>query len=216
VDPGRTQVPISGTQIRADPLAHWDYLPVPVRPYFVRRVALVGAECTGKTTLAQALAEAFQTVWVPEYARAYLAGRAQPCTPDDMRVIAREQAALEDNQARQANRLLICDTDLLTTQLWHEHYFGGAPPGLRDLARQRAADLTLLCDLEVPWVADGLRDAPDSRAWFQQRFQAELTAQGRPWVLLTGTVAQRLQTATQRANQLLAADRPLTRVSIPC
>ena len=203
VDPGRWQVPISATQIRADPMAHWDYLPAPVRPYFVRRVAIVGAECSGKTTLAQALAGALRTVWAPEYAREYLAGRRQPLTPADLRVIARAQAAREDERARQAQRVLICDTNLITTQLWHEHYFGDCPDDLRALARQRAADLTLLCAAEVPWVADGLRDAPGSRLWFQQRFQAELTAQGRPWVLLTGSVEQRLKTALHHVQQVL-------------
>jgi NadR type nicotinamide-nucleotide adenylyltransferase len=90
-DPERTRVPISATQIRADPLAHWQFIPPPVRPYFVRRVALVGAESTGKTTLAQALAAHFGTVWVPEFARAYLLARGG-VTEQDMHVIAQGQA----------------------------------------------------------------------------------------------------------------------------
>ena len=197
VDPARTQVPISATQIRAEPMTYWRYIPAPVRPYFARRVAVVGASCSGKTTLARALAEAFKTVCVPEYAREYLQDRGQPCTPADLRVIAGRQAALEDELARQANCVLICDTNLLTTQLWHEHYCGDCPADLRDLARQRTADLTLLCDAGVPWEADRLRDARESRAWFQQRFEAELTAQGRPWVHLRGPAEARRQAAIQ-------------------
>ena len=216
VDPARTQVPISAAQIRARPITHWGFIPAPVRPYFVRRVAIVGAECTGKTTLARALAETFQTVWVPEYAREYLFDRGQACTPADLQVIAQRQAALDDDLARQANRVLICDTNLLTTQLWHEHYFGECPADIRRLARQRTADLTLFCSADVPWVADGLRDAPASREWFQQRFQQELTAQGQPYVILSGSFEQRRATAIQHVVQVLATDRPLTRLSIPC
>ena len=72
VDPHRIQIPVSATQIRARPTEYWDHIPPPVRPYFVRRVAMVGAESTGKTTLAQALAAHFRTVRVPEFAREYL------------------------------------------------------------------------------------------------------------------------------------------------
>jgi NadR type nicotinamide-nucleotide adenylyltransferase len=207
VDAARSQVPISATQIRAQPLANWRFIPAPVRPYFARRVALVGAECTGKTTLAGALADVFQTAWVPEYAREYLLAREQPCAPADLELIAERQAALEDKLARQANRVLICDTNLLTTQLWHEFYFGDCPAALRDLARQRTADLSLLCDAGVPWVADSVRDAPTHRAWFQQRFEAELTAQGRPFAVLSGSAEQRLETAISLVKDLLDEDR---------
>src|SRR4029077_1890293 len=101
-----------------------------------RRVAVVGAESTGKTTLAVSLAAHFQTVCVPEYARGYLgtAARGGEVTRDDLQAIAGGQAASEDRLARDANRLLICDTNLLTTVIWHEHYFGACPPGIRRLA----------------------------------------------------------------------------------
>src|SRR5204863_7277646 len=122
VDPGSTHIPVSAAQIRGQPMDHWQSIPPPVRPYFVRRLAIVGAESTGKTTLAQALAAQFSTVCVPEFARDYLSARGGQCRPADMPVIAAGQARLEDEYARHANRLLVCDTDLLTTQLWQEHY----------------------------------------------------------------------------------------------
>src|SRR5258706_4117373 len=203
VDPARSHVPISASQIRAQPMRHWEHIPAPVRPYFAWRVAIVGAECTGKTTLARALADALHTAWAPEYAREYLLDHDQICAPADLQTIAEGQAALEDERARRANRVLICDTNLLTTQLWHEHYFGACPDDIRGLARQRTADLTLLCGTDVPWVADGLRDSPNSREWFQQRFQAELAAQGRPWVTLSGALEERLQAAMQHVRQLV-------------
>jgi HTH-type transcriptional repressor of NAD biosynthesis genes len=205
LDPERRRVPVSATQIRARPLAHWEYIPPPVRPYFVTRVAVLGAESTGKTTLARALADHFKTVWVPEYAREYLLSRGMPYTRDDMRRIAHGQAALEDGLARQANRLLVCDTNLLTTQLWHERYFGDCPPELRDMAAERVPDLCLLCGTDVPWVADGLRDSPDQRRWFQERFRQELEARGGRTIILSGPHERRMAVAIGAVEGLLAA-----------
>ncbi len=204
-DPERRRVPITATQIRADPLAHWQYLPAPVRPYYVRRVALVGAESTGKTTLAQALAAHFDTAWVPEFARDYLVARGGACTEADLGVIAQGQAELEERLARTANRVLICDTNVLTTQLWYERYFGAPPAALRQLAADRTADLYLLCDHDVPWVADGLRDSPAQRGWFHQRFVEELNALGRPTVTLSGPFAGRLAPAVAAVSELVGS-----------
>ncbi len=201
VDPERQRLPISATAIRAAPLAHWDYLPPAVRAHYVRRVAIVGAESTGKTTLAQALAAHFNTVWVPEYARDYLIARGGICTEADMPVIAEGQAAAEDALARQANRLLICDTNLLTTRLWHEHYFGPPPAHLTALAAEHTAHLTLLCAPDTPWVADGLRDSPGHRAWFHDRFQAELDAARLPYVVLSGPYPARLPAAIEAVTE---------------
>lgn len=196
-DPQREHVPVSASQIRADPLAQWAHIPPPARPYFARRVAIVGAESTGKTTLAQALAAHFGTGWVPEFARDYLLARGGVCEEADMLVIAQGQADSEDRLARECSGLLIGDTNCLTTQLWYEHYFGAPPEGLRRLARERTAHLYLLCDHDVPWVPDALRDSPAERGWFHARFQAELAAQGRPWVTLSGPYAGRLAAAVE-------------------
>ena len=202
-DRARVHVPVTGTQIRARPLAHWDYLPVPVRPYFVRRVCVVGAESTGKTTLAAALAGHFQTVWVPEYAREYLTANGNVVTPADMPLIARGQAASEQRLARQANRLLVTDTNLLTTMLWHERYFGEAPAEIQQLAAEHTAHLYLVCGLDVPWVPDDLRDSPGHRQWFHDRFHEELTDRGLPFVVLTGPHEERLARAVTEVERLL-------------
>jgi NadR type nicotinamide-nucleotide adenylyltransferase len=140
---------------------------------------------------------------VPEYAREYLEARGGVCTAEDMPQIARGQAELEDCLARQANRVLIQDTNLLTTQLWHEHYFGEAPAPLQAMAATRTADLTLLCDCDVPWVADGLRDSPGHRRWFQERFRSELAARGHPFVVLAGPFEERLGPAVEAVERLL-------------
>lgn len=196
VDPDRSHVPVSANAIRARPLAHWRFIPEPVRPYFVRRVVLLGAESTWKTTLAQALAERFATVWAPEYAREFLEARSEPLVQADMLPIARGQIAAEDRTARAANRVLICDTNLLATRLWWERYWGGRPEAIARLHVGRRYDLALLsATAGTPWVDDGLRDSPHLRDWFQARYAEELARESTPFVLLEGSFEARLAAA---------------------
>jgi NadR type nicotinamide-nucleotide adenylyltransferase len=211
VDPGRRHVPISASAIRARPLAHWRFLPAPVRPYFVRRVVILGAESTWKTTLAQALAERFATAWAPEYAREYLEGRSEPLTQADMLPIACGQLAAEDRAARAANRVLICDTNLLATLLWWERYWGGRPAEIAALHAGRRYDLALLsATAGTPWVDDGLRDSPHLRDWFQARFAEELARASTPTVRLEGPFEARLAAAVVAVAQVMADPCPLS------
>ncbi len=120
VDRERTRVPISGTAVRANPFACWDFLEPCVRSYYAFRVCLVGAESTGKTTLARLLAEHYKTVWVAEYGREYSERKLEKdaCsawTSNEFAHIARTQCHLEDDAARHANKILICDTDAFAT-----------------------------------------------------------------------------------------------------
>lgn len=192
VDRERSAVPVSATAIRARPLAHWDDLPACVRPWFVRRIAIVGAESTGKTTLAAALAERFGTAWVPEFAREYLEARGGVCRREDLQLIARGQAASEERQAERANRYLFCDTDPLTTGIWSLRYFGE----VERRAEETTYPLTLLCGNDVPWADDGLRDSPGHRAWFLEQFVRALESRRRLYLLLEGTPEERLRAAT--------------------
>lgn len=102
-----------------------------------------------------------------------------------------------------ANRLLITDTNLLTTRLWHEHYFGDCPAEIRQLADERTAHLYLVCDLDVPWVADDLRDSPGQRAWFHERFCRELAERGLRYVVVSGSHDARLARAVAEVAALL-------------
>lgn len=196
IDPERTAVPISGTAIRADPLAHWQHLPPPVRAHLVRRISVFGPESTGKTTLAAELAAHLGTTWVPEYARGYLeATRCTAPTADDLRAISRGQAASEDALAPTAERVLLCDTDPLLTCVWSEALLGDAPAALRADADARRYHLTLLLDVDVPWQADPVRYRPDDRPGFFARCEAALIGAGRRYVTLRGDRAQRLASA---------------------
>ncbi len=197
VDPRREAVPISGTAVRADPLGHWDALPACVRPYFVRRVCVFGAESTGKTTLCRALSARLRTVMVPEYARTYLERRGGAVALDDMPRIARGQAAAEDALARHARGVLICDTDVLATVLWSEALFNQCPEDVSQIAKSRASDLYLLTDPCVPWQADPVRYHAEQaqRAAFHERCVAALESRGRRFVRLGADPSRCLEEA---------------------
>ena len=206
VDPARIAVPVSGTAIRDDPFANWDYIPASVRPHYLRRVVIDGAESTGKTLLAQALARAFDTVWVPEYGREYCETR-DPLTLDaaDFDAIGRGQLALEDELELHANRVLICDTDLHTTCTWSDMIIGSRPQWLREAARARRYDLAILLDADVPWVDDGTRVLADRRAEHTERLRAELESAGQPYMMLRGTYEQRFAAAKAAIETLMRA-----------
>lgn len=201
VDVERAAVPVSGTAIRDDPMAHWHHLPRCVRPHFVRRVSVFGPESTGKTTLAAALAKRFDTVWVPEYARTHLEARQGRVTLDDMVPIARRQRASEEALARAAHRVLVCDTDPRATALWSDALFGEAPPAVH--AFDGVYDLTLLLDVDVPFVDDPVRYLPHERAAFFARCEAMLRAQSAPFEVIRGPWDERLAVAVAAVERLL-------------
>jgi HTH-type transcriptional repressor of NAD biosynthesis genes len=219
VDLARELVPISGTEIRADPLAAWDHLPEPVRAHYVKRVAVVGPESTGKTTLARDLARHYRTVWASEYARGYLEsvgadrGLTDPeavtdlCTAADIERIARGQIASEDALVRQANRVLFSDTDLATTEIYRDLYFGGCPDWIRAAGEERRHDLFLVCAPDVPWVADAQRDLPHRREELFETFVQRLRVRGCAYRVVRGGWEERFKQARQAVDEMLGACR---------
>ncbi len=205
VDRARTTVPCSGTAVRADPLAMWDLIDPPVRGWFARRVVIVGAESTGTTTLAMDLAAALHTNWVAEYGREYGAAKTargeHSWHSDEFLAIAREQTRRENLAARDANRILVCDTNAFATILWHRRYMGSDDPRLIDFAKTCRADLYLLTGDEIPFVQDGLRDGEhlrhDMHRWFGQALASQIV----PWHPLSGPREERLEKALQLIRQ---------------
>jgi NadR type nicotinamide-nucleotide adenylyltransferase len=205
VDVGRAAVGVSGTAVRERPMANWAFNPPVVRPYFVKRVCVFGPESTGKTTLARDLARHFGTAWAPEFARELLNLKDGRCDPEDFPLIARGQAASEDALARQANRVLFCDTDAVTTAVWHDALVGPCPPWLAQAAARRAYDLYLLLDVDVPWVSDGQRffaEAGQRRAFFDA-CEAALRERGRRYVRIGGDWPARFDAAVRAVEGLL-------------
>ena len=208
-DPGRAATPVSATAVRADVAGHWWALSAPVRAWFTRRVVVVGAESTGTTTLARALAERFETLWVPEFGREWSeirpGGLVAPWHKTEFDLIAREQARLEDEGARVVPRpLLICDTDLLPTAVWHERYLGTRASSGEALAKERVPDLYILTGDEIPFVQDGLRDGEHVRGWMTGRFRELLAAQPAPWIEVSGARHGRLHAASAAVETLMS------------
>ncbi|HET6700426.1 MAG TPA: ATP-binding protein [Gemmatimonadaceae bacterium] len=157
----------------------------------VRRVTVTGSESTGKTSLARGLAQRFRTLWVPEFSRAYAMQKAAALDASDVEPIAHGQMRLEDEVLARASGVVILDTDLVSTVVYAEHYYGSCPPWVDDAARERLADLYLLCDIDAPWVADPVRDRPHARAEIHAAFTAQLERYGAPCVIIRGDWAMR-------------------------
>lgn len=205
VDRPRELVPVSARLIRSDPMTWWDFLPEPVRPYYLKRVCIVGPESTGKSTLARDLARHFHTRHAWEYARPLLDPQGGQCFEDDIPRIVRGQLATEDALARQANRVLFCDTDALTTTIWAEVLFDHCPPWVRDVADERRYDLYLLLDVDVRWTDDGQRffSDPAVRQAKFERFHRALHCRGLPYVILRGGWDVRFRDACAAVSSLI-------------
>ena len=213
VDRAREQIPISATAIRADPLAHLDRLAPAVRAYFVRRVCAIGPESTGKTVLCERLAARFDAPHVAEYGRDYTIAKQSTSnpdvwTPDEFVHIAREQQRREDEAARRSNGLVICDTDAFATEIWLERYLGAHEIGGWPV-RDRAMDLYLLTDPNVPFVPDAIRDGEHLRVWMFDRFVTELKRRDLPYIVLSGDYEERERTAFAATLALLANELPM-------
>jgi HTH-type transcriptional repressor of NAD biosynthesis genes len=208
VDKPRSAIPISGTAIRQNPYQHWQMLPSCVRTHFVKRVVLFGTESTGKTTLAAQLAQHFQTEWAPEFAREFIEQQPQDwglsaIKETDFAQIASGQQRIEDEAARRANRVLFCDTNLLSSTVWAERYLGQCPQWLRRMSAQRRYDLYLWAELaDTEWHQDRTRDSEQMQTQLHQKFGAVL--EGENFVKLSGPLETRLSQAIKAVEALFS------------
>ena len=173
------------------------------------KVVLFGPESTGKTTLSRQLARHYNTVWAPEYAREYLQDKwnneRKTCEESDLIPIAIGQMDLENSLAKKADKLLICDTDLLETKVYSEEYYGGfVDPLLDEFAIKNTYDIYFLTYIDTPWEEDDLRDRPEQREEMFNAFKNSLEKYNRPYVLLKGDKETRLKKATQIIDNLIA------------
>jgi NadR type nicotinamide-nucleotide adenylyltransferase len=169
----------------------------------VRKVAIVGPESTGKTVLARMLAEHFHTEWVPEYAREYLDRINRPYTRDDLEIIALEQINLEDHMAKKVDNLLVCDTTLLVIKIWSEFKYGDCPDWIEDEVKHRFYDLLFLTYIDVPWVKDPQREHPHKRQFLYNLYTRELQQLGFEFVVIKGSIQERIKRSTAEINALL-------------
>ena len=172
------------------------------------RVVVTGSECTGKTTLARALAVRFEAPYVPEFCRGYQDAKGAPLEADDVEPIARGQMAEADAAQARATQLLVLDTDLVSTVVYARHYYGCCPVWVEDAARDRRADHYLLCAPDLPWQADGQRDRGDRREPMHRLFAEALAAIGAEVSLVTGAGPDREGAATATVAGALAGRSP--------
>lgn len=163
----------------------------------LKKFVITGPESSGKTTLAQDLARHFGTLWVPEYAREYLTRLDRPYTQNDLLIIARGQLALEDKLAQQADSYLFCDTSLEVIAIWSMVKYGVIDPLIDHWIAERHYTGYLLCQPDLPWEPDPLREAPDEAARIQlySRYRQWLETHNLPWEAIYGQGDDRLQKA---------------------
>jgi len=200
-DPARKIIPVSASLIRENALKYWDCIPDVVRPFFVKKICFYGSESTGKSVMAERMAQRYQTEFVPEVARELIT--SNDFNIDDIIRIGYAQYERVQQKLKTANKFLFCDTDAITTQIYSQKYLGVIPPVLFELEEKVTYDLYFLFDVDVPWVADGLRDLGHERVEMSKVFQEELDKRNIPFCLVQGDYAQREQIIVSTLNKLL-------------
>jgi NadR type nicotinamide-nucleotide adenylyltransferase len=169
----------------------------------IKKIAVVGPESTGKSTISAQLADHYNTVWVPEFAREYCAALTAPCNWQDEINMFRGQLALEKQMLPLANKILICDTTFITVKIWSEHMFDEAPPEVLEELPKHPYDLYLLMDIDLPWQEDPLRDFPHMREHFMEVWHKELKALNANYHVISGSDQQRLNHAFEKIDGFL-------------
>lgn len=190
----RSGINICATVIRENPYEYWDKIIEPAKPHFVKKVCLVGPESSGKTTLAKELAEFFNTFYVPEYAQTFLSIKKE-INYDDLITFAHSQIACEKALSRKANKILFCDSDVLTTQLWSDTLYQKHDSFFDSYIPEKPYDLYLLCYPDIEWVEDSHREVLDSetakkletRLAFFNQMEKLLQNKRYPYAVIKGT-----------------------------
>ncbi|MBM3439550.1 MAG: ATP-binding protein [Bacteroidetes bacterium] len=179
----------------------------------LKKIVILGPESTGKSSLCAALASHFQTIWCPEFARAYLLEHGTDYRFEDLLTIAKGQLAQEDaytaklleSNAATPNYLFI-DTDMYVMKVWCEFVFGKCHTWILDQITERKYDLYLLCKPDLPWVKDELREYPDeaTRIKLYHHYRDLLIHQSTPWAEVSGTNEDRLNCALRAVEQYLS------------
>jgi len=170
---------------------------------------VIGPESTGKSTLCKQLAAHYNTLWCPEYARAYLEVNGSEYTFEDLANIAVGQLAIEDDTHSAATKnsqaAIFIDTNMYVMQVWCEFVFGKCYSFILDEIATRSYDLYLLCNVDLPWVKDELREYPEleTREKLFHIYHELMVQQSTPWVLIEGDYDQRLHTAIAAVDRLL-------------
>ena len=182
----------------------------------MKKIVIIGPESTGKSTLCEKLARHYHTNWCPEYAREYLLQHGTNYTYDSLLSIAKGQIALEEKWTKEtmANQqgnataqspLLFIDTDMYVMQVWCKFVFGKVHSWILNQVEQRKYDLYLLCNVDLPWVKDELREYPDleRRQKLYNIYKEIMIHQPVPWVDIYGNYEERFERAVGAVDHIL-------------
>ena len=208
IDSKRTQVPISGTEIRSNPAKHWSMMPSVVRQQYLKKVCIVGQESTGKSTLTKYLAKHFQTSWAEEYGRTFceqdLCGDEFLLKFDDYGLIAARRYEIELQAGKSANRVLFSDTNAVVTNYFCVLYEGRCNSIVSEYEKLEHYDLILFLEADVDWVDDGLRRNPHSEENNDLQYRMMVDTYGHDKIhAISGNYHQRLTTAIGLVEELL-------------
>lgn len=162
------------------------------KPY---KIAITGPESTGKSFLAHKLAAHFNTIWVPEYAREYIRSLQRNYTAKDIEIIALEQVRREQILLPYSNQYIFCDTDPLVCHIWHKVKYKRESEIINKLMQNYHYDLVLLCNIDMEWTYDPLREHPDKREWLFQKYIHELKTMKKEYKIVSGKGEKRIQNA---------------------
>ena len=169
------------------------------------KIAIVGPESTGKSTMSAYLAKHFNTVWVPEFARGYCEKLTEPPVWQDEINMFYGQLVLEADILPKANKILICDTTFITVKIWSDEMFGKSPQEVLDELPKHPYDLYLLLDIDLPWEDDPLRDFPDMREHFMQVWHKALQELNANYIVISGTGSERYESAVAAIEAFLSS-----------
>ena len=208
-DIARESFNISATQIRDDLTANWDFLTNSVKASLTKRIAFVGPESTGKSTCAQNIAQHFNTIYVPEYAKAIIKHQNNNFYKKNIKQFMLGQVNSENVLARNSKQILICDTDSLTTLVWSKMIFNYEPSFLLKSCQKNKYYLTFLFDIDVPFVNDYHRQIllnPAElkvRKNFLKQFEFYLQKFNRPYKKVSGNYQQRFNLCKSEIEKLI-------------
>ena len=175
----------------------------------IKKIAVVGPESTGKSTITAQLAKHYGTLWVPEYARYYCAALTAPCNLQDEVNMFHGQLALEDSILAIADKgLVFCDTTFITVKIWSDEVFGKTPGIVLEALPLYHYDLYLLMDIDLPWQEDPLRDFPHKREHFMKVWHRELQSLNANYQIVGGEQDERLQNAVNIVDEFLRTSEP--------
>ncbi|MCE3280579.1 MAG: metabolism ATPase/kinaselike protein [Bacteroidetes bacterium] len=170
----------------------------------IKRIALLGPESTAKSTLAEQLANHYNTVWVKEYSREYLAQLNRKYTINDVLTIAKEQLENENKLIKNANQLIFADTELIISKVWCEDVFNSCPDWIKENLIPNKYDLYLLTFPDLEWISDPVRENPHRRTFFFEWYERELVAIKARYEIIKGTGADRLNNCITNVENFLA------------